>query len=160
MTTFNVCSNYDPFPPPFLKADILFSYALVLYSSDLHALSLSVSLSLSFVLFWSLSLLSWSLSFSMCLSLSLSLSLSFCLCVCVSLQDALEENQQRKKQEEALREKLLAQEAKQHDPKVPSSNPSFPKTSSLFWFVSIYKECRVLFIKDDSTHSTHFHFYS
>ncbi len=34
------------------------------------------------------------------------------------LQDAVEENEQRKKQEEAMREKLLAQEAKQHDPKV------------------------------------------
>lgn len=33
-------------------------------------------------------------------------------------KDAVEENEQRKKQEQALREKLLAQEAKQHDPKV------------------------------------------
>ncbi|XP_045911708.1 formin-like protein 3 isoform X4 [Micropterus dolomieu] len=33
-------------------------------------------------------------------------------------KDAVEENEQRKKQEEAMREKLLAQEAKQHDPKV------------------------------------------
>eukprot|EP00064_Thunnus_orientalis_P000832 superscaffoldBa00000048_g833 len=32
-------------------------------------------------------------------------------------KDALEENEQRKKQEQAMREKLLAQEAKQHDPK-------------------------------------------
>lgn len=30
----------------------------------------------------------------------------------------MEENEQRKKQEQAMREKLLAQEAKQHDPKV------------------------------------------
>lgn len=35
-----------------------------------------------------------------------------------SQQDAVGENEQRKKQEEAMREKLLAQEAKQHDPKV------------------------------------------
>uniref|UniRef100_A0A8D0DG81 Formin-like 3 n=1 Tax=Sander lucioperca TaxID=283035 RepID=A0A8D0DG81_SANLU len=35
-------------------------------------------------------------------------------------KDAVEENEQRKKQEEAMREKLLAQEAKQHDPKVQS----------------------------------------
>uniref|UniRef100_A0A665XAS2 Formin-like 3 n=1 Tax=Echeneis naucrates TaxID=173247 RepID=A0A665XAS2_ECHNA len=35
-------------------------------------------------------------------------------------KDAVEENDQRKKQEEAMREKLLAQEAKQHDPKVQS----------------------------------------
>lgn len=34
------------------------------------------------------------------------------------LQDAVEDNEQRKKQEEAMREKLLAQEAKQQDPKV------------------------------------------
>uniref|UniRef100_A0A6Q2WQE7 Formin-like protein 3 n=1 Tax=Esox lucius TaxID=8010 RepID=A0A6Q2WQE7_ESOLU len=33
-------------------------------------------------------------------------------------KDAVEDNEQRKKQEEAMREKLLAQEAKQHDPKV------------------------------------------
>uniref|UniRef100_A0A4W6FHT3 Formin-like 3 n=1 Tax=Lates calcarifer TaxID=8187 RepID=A0A4W6FHT3_LATCA len=33
-------------------------------------------------------------------------------------KDAVEGNEQRKKQEEAMREKLLAQEAKQHDPKV------------------------------------------
>uniref|UniRef100_A0A8C6NXP8 Formin-like 3 n=1 Tax=Nothobranchius furzeri TaxID=105023 RepID=A0A8C6NXP8_NOTFU len=33
-------------------------------------------------------------------------------------KDAVEENELRKKQEEAMREKLLAQEAKQHDPKV------------------------------------------
>uniref|UniRef100_A0A672L659 Formin-like protein 3 n=1 Tax=Sinocyclocheilus grahami TaxID=75366 RepID=A0A672L659_SINGR len=33
-------------------------------------------------------------------------------------KEAVEENEQRKKQEEAMREKLLAQEAKQHDPKV------------------------------------------
>uniref|UniRef100_A0A3P8VBK1 Formin-like 3 n=1 Tax=Cynoglossus semilaevis TaxID=244447 RepID=A0A3P8VBK1_CYNSE len=32
-------------------------------------------------------------------------------------KDAVTENEQRKKQEEAMREKLLAQEAKQHDPK-------------------------------------------
>uniref|UniRef100_A0A6Q2ZH98 Formin-like 3 n=1 Tax=Esox lucius TaxID=8010 RepID=A0A6Q2ZH98_ESOLU len=32
-------------------------------------------------------------------------------------KDAVEDNEQRKKQEEAMREKLLAQEAKQHDPK-------------------------------------------
>uniref|UniRef100_A0A671R7K9 Formin-like protein 3 n=1 Tax=Sinocyclocheilus anshuiensis TaxID=1608454 RepID=A0A671R7K9_9TELE len=32
-------------------------------------------------------------------------------------KEAVEENEQRKKQEEAMREKLLAQEAKQHDPK-------------------------------------------
>uniref|UniRef100_A0A8C1X5X6 Formin-like 3 n=1 Tax=Cyprinus carpio TaxID=7962 RepID=A0A8C1X5X6_CYPCA len=38
------------------------------------------------------------------------------LCRCF-LQEAVEENEQRKKQEEAMREKLLAQEAKQHDPK-------------------------------------------
>jgi len=37
-----------------------------------------------------------------------------------SQQDAVEQNEQRKKQEEAMREKLLAQEAKQHDPKVQS----------------------------------------
>lgn len=37
-----------------------------------------------------------------------------------SQQDAVAENEQRKKQEEAMREKLLAQEAKQHDPKVES----------------------------------------
>lgn len=30
----------------------------------------------------------------------------------------MQENEQRKKQEEAMREKLLAQEAKEHDPKV------------------------------------------
>ncbi|TNN82485.1 Formin-like protein 3 [Liparis tanakae] len=35
-------------------------------------------------------------------------------------KDAVEQNEQRKKQEEAMREKLLAQEAKQHDPKVQS----------------------------------------
>uniref|UniRef100_A0A672I142 Uncharacterized protein n=1 Tax=Salarias fasciatus TaxID=181472 RepID=A0A672I142_SALFA len=35
-------------------------------------------------------------------------------------KDAVEENELRKKQEEAMREKLLAQEAKQHDPKVPA----------------------------------------
>lgn len=35
-------------------------------------------------------------------------------------QDALEQNEQRKKQEQAMREKLLAEEAKQHDPKVQS----------------------------------------
>uniref|UniRef100_A0A3Q3BFJ3 Formin-like 3 n=1 Tax=Kryptolebias marmoratus TaxID=37003 RepID=A0A3Q3BFJ3_KRYMA len=35
-------------------------------------------------------------------------------------KDAVEENELRKKQEEAMREKLLAQEAKQHDPKVRS----------------------------------------
>ncbi|XP_051946667.1 formin-like protein 3 isoform X4 [Xyrauchen texanus] len=33
-------------------------------------------------------------------------------------KEAMEENELRKKQEEAMREKLLAQEAKQHDPKV------------------------------------------
>uniref|UniRef100_A0A4W4HHX9 Formin-like protein 3 n=1 Tax=Electrophorus electricus TaxID=8005 RepID=A0A4W4HHX9_ELEEL len=33
-------------------------------------------------------------------------------------KDAVEENEQRKKQEEAMRVKLLAQEAKQHEPKV------------------------------------------
>ncbi|KAI2649720.1 Formin-like protein 3 [Labeo rohita] len=33
-------------------------------------------------------------------------------------KEAVDENEQRKKQEEAMREKLLAQEAKQHDPKV------------------------------------------
>ncbi|XP_040008001.1 formin-like protein 3 isoform X4 [Xiphias gladius] len=33
-------------------------------------------------------------------------------------KDAVEENEKRKKQEEAMREKLLAQEAKQHEPKV------------------------------------------
>lgn len=33
-------------------------------------------------------------------------------------QDAVEDNEQRKKQEQAMREKLLAEEAKQHDPKV------------------------------------------
>ncbi|XDV46027.1 hypothetical protein PO909_014006 [Leuciscus waleckii] len=33
-------------------------------------------------------------------------------------KDAVEENELKKKQEEAMREKLLAQEAKQHDPKV------------------------------------------
>ncbi|XP_060914721.1 formin-like protein 3 isoform X3 [Labrus mixtus] len=33
-------------------------------------------------------------------------------------KDAVEQNEQRKKQEQAMREKLLAQEAKQHDPKV------------------------------------------
>uniref|UniRef100_A0A674EJR2 Formin-like 3 n=1 Tax=Salmo trutta TaxID=8032 RepID=A0A674EJR2_SALTR len=33
-------------------------------------------------------------------------------------KDAVVDNEQRKKQEEAMREKLLAQEAKQHDPKV------------------------------------------
>ena len=33
-------------------------------------------------------------------------------------KDAVEDNERRKKQEEAMREKLLAQEAKQHDPKV------------------------------------------
>ncbi|XP_073679017.1 formin-like protein 3 isoform X1 [Garra rufa] len=33
-------------------------------------------------------------------------------------KEAVEENEQRKKQEQAMREKLLAQEAKQHDPKV------------------------------------------
>lgn len=33
-------------------------------------------------------------------------------------QDAVEENELRKKQEQAMREKLLAEEAKQHDPKV------------------------------------------
>lgn len=43
------------------------------------------------------------------------------LCCCF-LQDAVEENEQRKKQEEAMREKLLAQEAKQHDPKVKSKS--------------------------------------
>uniref|UniRef100_A0A673MQF4 Formin-like protein 3 n=1 Tax=Sinocyclocheilus rhinocerous TaxID=307959 RepID=A0A673MQF4_9TELE len=32
-------------------------------------------------------------------------------------KEAVEENEQKKKQEEAMREKLLAQEAKQHDPK-------------------------------------------
>ncbi len=37
-----------------------------------------------------------------------------------SQQDAVEENELRKKQEQAMREKLLAQEAKQHDPKVQS----------------------------------------
>lgn len=37
-----------------------------------------------------------------------------------SQQDAVEENEQRKKQEEVMREKLLAQEAKQRDPKVRS----------------------------------------
>lgn len=35
-----------------------------------------------------------------------------------SQQDAVEENEQRKKQEQAMREKLLAEEAKQRDPKV------------------------------------------
>lgn len=34
-------------------------------------------------------------------------------------QDAVEENELRKKQEQAMREKLLAEEAKQQDPKVP-----------------------------------------
>lgn len=38
------------------------------------------------------------------------------------LQEAVEENEQRKKQEEAMREKLLAQEAKQRDPKVKSKS--------------------------------------
>ncbi|PWA28708.1 hypothetical protein CCH79_00014874 [Gambusia affinis] len=33
-------------------------------------------------------------------------------------KDAVEENELKKKQEEAMREKLLAQEAKQHDPKI------------------------------------------
>uniref|UniRef100_A0A673BNC1 Uncharacterized protein n=1 Tax=Sphaeramia orbicularis TaxID=375764 RepID=A0A673BNC1_9TELE len=37
-------------------------------------------------------------------------------------KDAVEENEQRKKQEEAMREKLLAQEAKQHDPKVQAKS--------------------------------------
>lgn len=41
-----------------------------------------------------------------------------CVIYFSSQQDAVEENEQRKKQEEAMREKLLAQEAKQHDPKV------------------------------------------
>lgn len=41
-----------------------------------------------------------------------------CVYLCMCFQDAVEENEQRKKQEEAMREKLLAQEAKQHDPKV------------------------------------------
>uniref|UniRef100_H2LUA1 Formin-like 3 n=1 Tax=Oryzias latipes TaxID=8090 RepID=H2LUA1_ORYLA len=36
-------------------------------------------------------------------------------------KDAVEENEMRKKQEEAIREKLLAQEAKQQDPKVQPS---------------------------------------
>uniref|UniRef100_A0AAQ4QNI5 Formin-like 3 n=1 Tax=Gasterosteus aculeatus aculeatus TaxID=481459 RepID=A0AAQ4QNI5_GASAC len=36
-------------------------------------------------------------------------------------KDAVEQNEQRKKQEEAMREKLLAEEAKQHDPKVCQS---------------------------------------
>lgn len=39
---------------------------------------------------------------------------------CCFLQEAVEENELKKKQEEAMREKLLAQEAKQHDPKVKS----------------------------------------
>ena len=37
-----------------------------------------------------------------------------------SHQDAVADNEQRKKQEEAMREKLLAQEAKQQEPKVQS----------------------------------------
>uniref|UniRef100_A0A8C4ES93 Formin-like 3 n=1 Tax=Dicentrarchus labrax TaxID=13489 RepID=A0A8C4ES93_DICLA len=37
-------------------------------------------------------------------------------------KDAVEQNEQRKKQEQAMREKLLAQEAKQHDPKVQSQH--------------------------------------
>uniref|UniRef100_A0A3B5LEW8 Formin-like 3 n=1 Tax=Xiphophorus couchianus TaxID=32473 RepID=A0A3B5LEW8_9TELE len=37
-------------------------------------------------------------------------------------KDAVEENELKKKQEEAMREKLLAQEAKQHDPKVQSKH--------------------------------------
>lgn len=41
--------------------------------------------------------------------------------LCCFLQEAVEENEQRKKQEQAMREKLLAQEAKQHDPKVCKS---------------------------------------
>lgn len=39
-------------------------------------------------------------------------------------QDAVEENELRKKQEQAMREKLLAEEAKQQDPKVPFTNSS------------------------------------
>lgn len=38
---------------------------------------------------------------------------------CSSQQDAVEQNELRKKQEQAMREKLLAEEAKQQDPKVP-----------------------------------------
>lgn len=38
--------------------------------------------------------------------------------LCSSQQDAVEENELRKKQEQAMREKLLAEEAKQQDPKV------------------------------------------
>lgn len=38
--------------------------------------------------------------------------------VLLFFQEAVDENEQKKKQEEAMREKLLAQEAKQHDPKV------------------------------------------
>lgn len=40
--------------------------------------------------------------------------------VSIYQQDAVEDNEQRKKQEQAMREKLLAEEAKQHDPKVQS----------------------------------------
>ncbi|KAJ8403983.1 hypothetical protein AAFF_G00343330 [Aldrovandia affinis] len=44
-----------------------------------------------------------------------------------SYKDAMEENEQKKKQEEALREKLLAQEAKQHDPKVQAQTQTQKK---------------------------------
>lgn len=49
---------------------------------------------------------------------------------CSSPQDAVEENEQRKRQEEAMREKLLAREAKQHDPKVRSK---LSQTSAVFF---------------------------
>lgn len=42
----------------------------------------------------------------------------------------MEENELRKRQEEAMREKLLAQEAKQHDPKVRSK---LSRTAGVFF---------------------------
>lgn len=51
--------------------------------------------------------------------------------LCCLLQDAVNENELRKKQEEAMREKLLAQEAKQHDPKVPKNKHNVNPTSAI-----------------------------
>lgn len=51
--------------------------------------------------------------------------------LCCFLQDAVDENELRKKQEEAMREKLLAQEAKQHDPKVPKNKHNVNPTSAI-----------------------------
>lgn len=57
---------------------------------------------------------------------------------CCFLQEAVEENEQRKKQEEAMREKLLAQEAKQHDPKVKSKTQRKITEISFFFPLSVY----------------------